>query len=203
MDIIPGWLKDAWEARQERQRLHAHYKEQHTKLNQAIEDQDPSAFREILEQTEKIETFLSHRKNDLLKNAVRAQGIDMYETVSEVCGSPSGHYTFYDHSPLMPGAGMHWSYTTPLIIYAIQNDAADIAMKLAQDPNTNIYVQATYSKSTYHSGGFLSTGHTERKNKEYPIARIQAEEKGMSAVAAVLAQREAADLTAKAQELKA
>lgn len=202
MDIVPGWLRDKWNERKEKQRIRAHHKEQHEKLNQAITDKDAPKIAEIIEQTEKADVFISHRYNSFLRAAVRTNDLETFEAVHNLSDSPSPNYVFYDHSPMVPGAVSHFTYRTPLLSYAIDNGAENVALALAQDPQTNIYQQSNFSKSTYHSGGFLSSGHTERKNKEYPLPRVIAEEKGMANVAAVLAQREADDLTAKVAQLR-
>lgn len=202
MGIIPGWLQEAWQARQEKQRLKAHHKEQLEKLSQAIADKNPDQIQEVITKTEKADVLISHQYRSLLRQAIKTNDVDTFDTVHHLSEAPSPNFTFYDHSPLLPEGPYH-SSQTPLLSAAINQGADAIALHLAKNPQTDIQAQASSSTSTYHSGGFLSSGHTERKDKAYPIPRILAEEKGMNEVAAVLAQREAADLTAKARALTA
>ena len=200
MNIVPGWLKQAWNAHQEKLRLKAHHKEQRSALTQAIADKNPAQIGEVLAATEKADVLISHQYRSLLREAIKTNDVATFDSVHNLSGAASPNYTFYDFSPLVP-EGPHHSSRTPLLSAAIDQGADAIALHLAQNPQTDIQAQASSTTSTYHSGGMFGSGNTEHKTKVDPIPRLLAEKKGMNEVAAVLAQREAADLTAKAAQL--
>jgi len=91
------------------------------------------------------------------------------------------------------------SSRNPLLSTALEAKAGNVALRLANDPRTDIYLTGSYDRHRYHGGGLLSSGYTEHEKTIYSKASVLAEKHGLNEVAAVLMKREAADLTARAQ----
>ena len=201
MGIIPGWLKTAWNDRQERRRIHDHHKAQMKKLELAITQQDITAISETILATEQRESFTIDNYDRLLRLAIATDNLDIFSKIYRLAKSPTPNYKFQGNSTVMPRSDLYFTSYHPLLSTAIESGAAKIALQLARDPQTDIYARSYSEKISYYSEEIHGSLQTESSRNYADSALILAKQKGMNDVAATLAQREAADLTAKAAQL--
>lgn len=197
-----GWLKDKWDAAQERKRLDLHKDQVASEIMDAIKAKDCGAIDTAYNSLETQDGFWRRdRLNNMLRTSIQTNDVAVFQKVMEI-SQREADYTFYEHSPLMPGAGIHFSYQYSLLYYAIQSKAEDVALHMVNDLGVSVYESGEYNKSKYHSGGLLSSGHTERTKDVYDQPLELAKEAGMDRLAAVLAEKMASDLQQQAAALR-
>lgn len=117
--------------------------------------------------------------NVLLQNAIATDNEAIFKTVFS--RTMNADYKITEYDDFLEGPMF---YTEKGILYAaIENGASKIALSLARNPAVSV------SDSGYHETSRYSGGKTTRERDEYPSPLDAAEKKGMTKVAAVIADR--------------
>ncbi len=137
-------------------------------------------------------TAFNYRQfNGMVMRAILSDNADIFNAVlqgRDLKGDPN--YTMHFRSPLMPEGPHHWSESS-LLYLAIANRKSNVAASLANNPKTDITKSGYSETSTYHSGGFASSGHMEKKKTVYGSPLDLARKLGMTEVIIPLARRTA------------
>ena len=191
MGLRDSWLAQQWNAYTEKRRIKMHHQEQFKKMQEAIKDQNLTSISDLIDQTENNEEFIRSRYNDLLLASIRTDDIEVFKEIFHLKTNPDPNHTFY-YSHVMPETSSY-SSKTPILYRAIESEASEIALYLAQNQRTDTHAQASSATQFANS---------EKIETIYPSALGLAEEKGMKDVAIAIMHKQADELRARADQLQ-
>ncbi len=138
-----------------------------------------------------LNTPFSRSQSDaLLRKAIDTDNVEVFKTVLEHVAKNNLNHKLVQHFGML-GSGHSYYEEQSLLYLALVNEKQNIVLWLAEKPELDISNSGYHSKTVYHSGGFLGSGHTEEEKKYYDLPLTVAEKKNMESVIAVLANRTA------------
>ncbi|MCM2344560.1 MAG: hypothetical protein NDJ24_08370 [Alphaproteobacteria bacterium] len=134
--------------------------------------------------------FDGRQTREIVKAAIVRDDVALFDLALKKVLHGNVNYALSEHSSGGPEGPSHTTIC-PILSYAIEQGSRNVALRLANDEQTNVSKQGVSTTHIYISGGMMGSGHCERTDRYHAKPLDLARKAGMGDVLIVLLERTA------------